>query len=161
MLPDAQYWIDKLAMQPHPEGGYYKETYKSSGTIRELDRHYATAIYFLLLEDKFSAFHRIKSDEVWHFYTGSPLDVFMINEQSEMERLRLGPDAEAGQHFQAVVPAGRWFASRMAQPDSYALVGCTVAPGFDFQDFEMGDRYQLISQYPQHATLIKSLTYEA
>ena len=159
MLPPAQYWIDKLAMQPHPEGGFYKETYQSPGMIQRLDRRYATAIYFLLLEDKFSAFHRIKSDELWHFYTGSPLDVFMINEQGEMEQFRLGPDADAGQTFQAVVPAGRWFASRMAEPTSYALVGCTVSPGFDFQDFEMGDRFQLISQYPQHATLIKSLTY--
>ena len=159
MLPDAQYWIDTLAMQPHPEGGYYKETYKSPGKIKGSDRRYATAIYFLLLEDKFSAFHRITSDELWHFYTGSPLDVFVINAQDEMEEIHLGPDPEAGQTFQAVVPGGRWFASRMAQPDSYALVGCTVSPGFDFRDFEMGDRYALSSRYPQHATLIKSLTY--
>lgn len=158
-MPDAQYWIDHLAMQPHPEGGFYKETYKSPGAIKGLDRAYSTAIYFLLLEDKFSAFHRIKSDEVWHFYAGSPLDVFVINEQDEMEHIQLGPDRDAGQTFQAVVPAGRWFASRMADPTAYALVGCTVAPGFDFRDFEMGDRFKLMSQYPQHAALIKSLTY--
>ncbi len=159
MIPEAQYWIDKLTLKPHPEGGFYKRTYESSGQIKRLDRPYATAIYFLLLEDKFSAFHRIKSDELWHFYTGSPLDVFMINEQGAMEQFRLGPNAEAGQVFQAVVPSGRWFASRMAQLNSYALVGCTVAPGFDFRDFEMADRYQLTTQFPQHATLIKSLTH--
>ena len=159
MIADAQYWIDKLAMQPHPEGGYYKETYQSPDKFDTTDRHYATAIYFLLLEDKFSAFHRIKSDEMWHFYTGSPLDVFMIDEQDRMQQIKLGSDPEAGQAFQAVVPGGRWFASRMAQPNGYALVGCTVSPGFDFRDFEMGKRFELTTQYPQHATLIKSLTY--
>ena len=159
MLSEAQYWIDKLALEPHPEGGFYRRTYESSGSIEKLSRPYSTAIYFLLLEDKFSAFHRIKSDELWHFYTGSPLDVFMINEQSEMEQFRLGADADAGQTFQALVPGGRWFGSRMAQSQSYALVGCTVAPGFGFLDFEMADRYQLTTQFPQHATLIKSLTH--
>ncbi|MGB3849527.1 MAG: cupin domain-containing protein [Tunicatimonas sp.] len=159
MIAKAKYWIDKLGLEPHPEGGFYKRTYESSAKIKSLDRPHSTAIYFLLLADKFSAFHRIKSDELWHFYTGSPLDVFMINEQGAMEEFRLGADADAGQVFQAVVPAGRWFASRMAQPDSYALVGCTVAPGFDFRDFEMANRYQLTTQFPQHATLIKGLTY--
>lgn len=146
-------------MQPHPEGGYYRETYKSTGTITELNRSYATAIYFLLLEDKFSAFHRIKSDEMWHFYAGDSLDVFVLNEQGDINQIRLGPDAEAGQTFQAVVPAGRWFASRLAEPASYALVGCTVSPGFDFRDFEMADRARLTAQYPQHTALIESLTY--
>ncbi len=161
MISEAQYWINKLALEPHPEGGFYRRTYESSGKVDTLNRPYSTAIYFLLLEDKFSAFHRIKSDELWHFYTGSPLDVFMINEQGRMEQFRLGADADAEQIFQALVPSGRWFASRMAQPDSYALVGCTVAPGFDFRDFEMANRYQLTTQFPQHAALIKSLTYPA
>ena len=162
-MQTAQYWIDHLQMQPHPEGGYYKETYQSPDKIKSLDRRYATAIYFLLLEDKFSAFHRIKSDELWHFYTGSPLDVFMINERGGMEQFRLGANPEVGEVFQAAVPGGRWFASRMAEPkaNTYALVGCTVSPGFDFRDFEMGNRFQLTSQYPQHAALIKSLTYPA
>ena len=161
MISEAQYWIDKLTLEPHPEGGFYKRTYESMGKIDGLNRAYSTAIYFLLLEDRFSAFHRIKSDELWHFYAGSPLDVFMINERGRMEQFRLGANPEAGQVFQALVPGGRWFGSRMAQPDSYALVGCTVAPGFDFRDFEMADRYRLITQFPQHATLIKSLTHPA
>lgn len=159
MFADAQYWINKLNMQPHPEGGFYKETYQSDKMISGLERRYSTAIYFLLQGRQFSAFHRIRSDELWHFYTGSPLEVLMLHDSGELQTLRLGPHSEQGEQFQAVVPAGKWFASRLTQPDSFALVGCTVSPGFDFRDFEMANRQTLVQQFPQHEALITSLTY--
>lgn len=159
MLPPAQYWVDTLQMQPHPEGGFYKETYRSDGVIQDLQRNYATAIYFLLLEDQFSAFHRIRSDEMWHFYAGDPLNIYVIDQQGHLQVHRLGNAFEQGAQFQFVVPGGCWFASRMAAPHTYALVGCTVAPGFDFRDFEMADRQKLIDIYPQHAEIIRELTY--
>ncbi|WPP53402.1 cupin domain-containing protein [Catalinimonas niigatensis] len=158
MIEKAQYWIDHLHMQPHPEGGFYAETYRSEGKIKNLDRHYSTAIYFLLLEDKFSAFHRIRSDEMWHFYAGSAIEVLMLDE-GKLKSHRLGNKPEQGETFQLVVPAGLWFASRMLDPSSYGLVGCTVAPGFDFQDFEMARRSELVHHYPQHAEIINHLTY--
>ena len=164
MLSEARYWIEKLELQPHPEGGFYKETYRSAGTTvvgeEGKQRNHSTAIYFLLLEDKFSAFHRIQSDELWHFYAGSPIHIYVIDSQGHLQTIRLGSHPEKGEHFQAVVPANCWFASRMAQPHTYALVGCTVAPGFDFQDFEMAERSTLLGQYPQHAQIITALTYD-
>lgn len=158
-MEKAQYWIDQLHMQPHPEGGFYAETYRSEGKIKELDRHYSTAIYFLLLEDKFSAFHRIRSDEMWHFYAGSAIEVLVLDKESKLKIHRLGNKPEQGETFQLLVPAELWFASRMLDPSSYGLVGCTVAPGFDFQDFEMARRSELVHQYPQHTEIINCLTY--
>ena len=145
-------------MQPHPEGGYYKETYRSAGNISELDRSYSTAIYYLLLEDAFSAFHRIQSDELWHFYTGATLEVAVLYPDGSLKIHRLGSAWEKGDRFQLVVPANHWFASRMADPTTFALVGCTVSPGFDFSDFEMAQRESLLSQYPQHQDIIRQLT---
>ncbi|WKN33403.1 cupin domain-containing protein [Porifericola rhodea] len=159
MEKNAQYWIDHLDMQPHPEGGYYTETYRSAAKVENLDRPYSTAIYFLLLEDKFSAFHRIRSDEMWHFYAGNPIEVLVLEENGALNVSWLGNNPERGEQFQLVVPAGLWFASRMARPTSYGLVGCTVAPGFDFRDFEMAKRSDLIKQYPQHSQIIEELTY--
>lgn len=159
MLKDAQYWIDHLHMQPHPEGGFFTETYRSAGKIDTLDRHYSTAIYFLLLEDKFSAFHRICSDEMWHFYAGSAIEILVLEKEGKLNIHRLGSHPEQGEAFQLVVPEGLWFASRMVDTSTYGLVGCTVAPGFDFQDFEMARRSELIHQYPQHREVIARLTY--
>ena len=161
MFANAQYWIRKLNMQPHPEGGFYKQTYQSEDMIAALNRRYATAIYFLLHDEQFSAFHRIRSDELWHFYTGSPLEVLVLHDSGELQTLQLGPQPENDEQFQAVVPAGKWFASRLVQSQSYALVGCTVSPGFDFRDFEMADRQRLIQQFPQHKGLITNLTHFA
>jgi uncharacterized protein len=164
---NAQYWIDRLHLQPHPEGGYYRETYRSALTLPHDslsghggDRPASTAIYFLLAGDEFSAFHRIRSDELWHFYSGSGLAVHVITAAGEYQQLLLGSNAESGEQFQAVVPAGCWFGSSLRSPDSYALVGCTVAPGFDFADFEMAKRDELIAQYPQHRGIIERLTHE-
>lgn len=157
--------VRQLELLPHPEGGYYKETYRSQELITGSkdglfpdQRSYGTAIYFLLGGNDFSAFHRIKSDEIWHFYEGGPLHIYVINESGELSVIKLGRDISAGAVYQAVVPAGCWFASAPAHKEQYALVGCTVAPGFDFRDFEMAERQELCSLFPQHITLITQLT---
>jgi uncharacterized protein len=162
---DASYWIKHLKLQPHPEGGYYRQTYKSDLVIDGMaglggPRAASTAIYFLLEGQNFSAFHRLPSDEMWHFYAGSPLTVHVIDPAGEYSSLWLGSDPEAGQSFQAVVSSGCWFASHVADWKNWALVGCTVAPGFDFADFELARREELSAKYPQHREVIHMLTRE-
>lgn len=165
---DARYWIEKLRMEPHPEGGYFRQTYRAGLMIgaEALSQGFSgaraasTAIYFLLEGGNFSAFHRLRSDELWHFYAGSPLCVEVIQLRGEHSSILLGSDPEEGQVFQAVVPAGCWFASHVADWKGWALVGCTVAPGFDFADFEMGKRAELLREYPQHREMIARLTRE-
>lgn len=160
----AQYWINHLGLSPHPEGGYYRATYKSDLTIARSalpssyqgDRSASTAIYFLLDGRDFSAFHRIASDEVWHFYCGSSLVVYVIDPDGDYSELHLG--GRSDEVFQAVVKAGCWFASRVKDAAGFALVGCTVAPGFDFADFELAVRSELVATYPQHRKLIEELT---
>ena len=162
---EAQDWIDRLNLQPHPEGGFFRETYRATLTLPQSAlpghtgaRAASTAIYFLLTGDQFSAFHRIRSDELWHFYAGSSLIVHVIQPGGDYLQLLLGSNTDQGEQFQAVVPAGCWFGSSLRQPDTYALVGCTVAPGFDFADFEMAKREALAAQYPQHRSIIARLT---
>ena len=163
----AAYWVEKYHLQPHPEGGYFAETYRAAEQIPHAAlperfagrRAFSTAIYFLLEGHQFSALHRIQADELWHFYAGDPLKVFVIHAASgKSEVIRLGPDPEAGEVFQAVVPAGAWFGSRPVTGATYSLVGCTVAPGFDFADFELAERESLLAEFPQHAEIIKRLT---
>jgi predicted cupin superfamily sugar epimerase len=168
ILIDARYWIDRLQLIPHPEGGYYRQTYRAELTLEEAalppefggSRSLATAIYFLLKGTDFSAFHRLRSDEMWHFYAGGPLVVHVIGEDGQHSEILLGSDAESGQVFQAVVEAGCWFGSRVRDPGAFALVGCTVSPGFDFADFELAKRDELVRLYPQHRQLIEGLTRE-
>lgn len=157
--------IQQYQLQPHPEGGWYKETYRSAGTIAANalpqgfsgQRAFSTAICFLLEQGNFSAFHRIKSDECWHFYTGDPLEVFVLLPQGELEVITLGNDSKNGQLFQYVVPANCWFASRPARESRFSFVGCTVAPGFDFADFELASASLLAAEYPVYKALIMSL----
>jgi uncharacterized protein len=160
----ARQLIDKLELIPHPEGGYYRETYRSAGAIPQNalkgfdgDRSFSTAIYFMLTSENFSALHRIKQDEVWHFYTGSPLHVHAIDPKGNYTRNLLGITIANGEVPQLVVKAGDWFGASVANKDSFSLVGCTVAPGFDFRDFEMGKREQLNALFPQHTELIRTL----
>ncbi len=163
---NAGYWIEKLQLEPHPEGGYFRQTYRSEVVIARESlpagfsgaRAISTAIYFLLEGKNFSAFHRLRSDEVWHFYVGAPLLVHVIDPTGKHSTIFLGRNPEVGQTLQAVVPAGCWFASHVWDWKSFAVVGCTVAPGFDFEDFEMGKREELGALYPQHRELIKRLT---
>lgn len=162
----AQQLIDKYSLQRHPEGGWFAETYRSEEAIPASglparfggSRLFSTAIYFLLQQNDFSAFHKIKSDECWHFYAGDPLDIFEITEEAEMKITQFGTDPDKGQLFQYVVPANRWFASRPAAGSNFSFVGCTVAPGFDYADFEIADRDELIKSYPQHTAIITALS---
>ncbi len=229
---DAKYWIEKLRLERHPEGGYFRQTYKSAlrivpepprsqppeenaGRVGQTQtrveqpsrvgeskiptlaaktaarvghparrvgqsglsgfsgpRAASTAIYFLLGGEDFSAFHRLRSDEMWHFYAGSALVVHVIDAAGEYSSVLLGNDPERGEVFQAVVKAGCWFASEVARDShvsqkrrdmghpTYALVGCTVAPGFEFEDFELAKREELVRQFPKHRKLIEKLTRE-
>ena len=162
---DAREYIEQLSLKPHPEGGFYRETYRSEGTIPEGalpshfqgKRHYSTAIYFLLQEGDYSAFHRIKSDECWHFYDGGPLWIHVIEKDGNYFRAMLGNKIKEKQLLQFVVPADTWFASEPAEGTVFSLVGCTVSPGFDFHDFEMADGAQLSLQYPENVQIIKRL----
>jgi predicted cupin superfamily sugar epimerase len=166
MLFSVQALVQKFNLARHPEGGYYRETYRSAETIGQsalparftADRAFATAIYFLVEQGNFSAFHRIKSDECWHFYAGQSLYVHVLQPAGEYELIRLGADIGAGEVFQAVVPAGAWFASETAPGGNFSFVGCTVAPGFDFADFELAEGSTLASQFPVQAELIGRLT---
>src|SRR6187399_2077022 len=157
--------IKQFEMQPHFEGGWYKQTYKSNEQVAAAalpgrfggDRSFSTAIYFLLEKGNFSAFHRIKSDECWHFYAGDPLLIYIIEQNGEIKIISLGNDLEKGQSFQYVVPANCWFASRPASESEYSFVGCTVSPGFEFDDFELADATVLSTIYPQHKHIIIEL----
>lgn len=158
--------ISRLALLRHPEGGWYRETYRSGETVPEAelpdrfsgDRSFCTAIYFLLEKGDLSAFHRIKSDELWHFHAGTTLIVHMLSLDGRYHSLQLGADLDAGASFQAVVPAGCWFGAEVTGDGGYALVSCTVSPGFDFADFEMADRDELMLQFPSHSRVIRRLT---
>lgn len=159
-------WIRSLELQPHPEGGWYREVYRSAESIphpalpRRFTgaRQFATSIYYLLGPGDFSALHRIRQDEIWHFYDGSRLVVQVIHPNGSTEELLLGRDLARGERPMAVVPAGSWFGARVADGDGYALMGCTVAPGFDFEDFELPTRAELIELFPQHGELITTFT---
>lgn len=150
----VQQLIRELELQPHVEGGYYSEYYRSSQRISVPggSRTCSTAIYFLLSGETISKFHRLNSDEIWHFYEGAALNLYTLG-PAGLTLTRLGKDA-----YQAVVPAGTWLAAEMSSPDSYALVGCTVAPGFEFEDFELADKDQLTADYPSQRELIQRLT---
>jgi hypothetical protein len=124
-------------------------------------RSFSTAIFFLLAGEDFSAFHRIKQDEIWHFYDGATLVVHVIDPQGAYTALKLGRDADRGEALQAIVPAGCVFGAALADTRAYALAGCTVAPGFDFADFELGERVRLLRAYPQHRRLIEELTRDS
>jgi predicted cupin superfamily sugar epimerase len=159
-------WIDALQLRKHPEGGWFRETYRSKELLSKAalparfngDRAFSTAIYFLLDGDDFSALHRIKQDEVWHFYDGSSLTIHVIESAGRHLAIKLGRDLQAAEVPQAVVEAGSFFGTVVNDTRSYALAGCTVAPGFDFADFEMPTREGLCQLYPQHRAIIERLT---
>ncbi len=162
----VEFLVKKLDLISHPEGGYFKEMYRSEELIPKSGlphrfaaaRTFATAIYFLIDANNFSALHKIKSDETWHFYAGDALEVIEIDEEGQLMKTAVGNKLEAGEVFQYTVKAGHWFGSRVKQGGVFSLVGCTVAPGFDFQDFEMANRKSLCEQYPQYAEIIEQLT---
>jgi predicted cupin superfamily sugar epimerase len=155
--------VTSLGLLPHPEGGFYKETWRSPVNV-DVDgrtRSASTAILYLLGADDFSALHRIRSDEVWHFYAGADLQIVSFDEHGALLQQRLGQDRATGAVPQLVVPAGRWFGARLWQRDdahAYAFVGCTVAPGFEFADLELGPRAALLRQFPAHEDTIVAMT---
>ncbi|MFC4632423.1 cupin domain-containing protein [Dokdonia ponticola] len=159
--------IKTLHLQPHPEGGYYKETYRSQGNISKEglpsayggSRNYATGIYFLLTSDSFSAFHKINQDEMWHFYDGAPIRLHIISEAGVYSQHTIGRDIQAGEVPQLVVQGGDWFAAEVMGDDTYSFVGCTVSPGFDFKDFVLPERKELVTLFPEHAEVITRLTH--
>ncbi|MCX5714466.1 MAG: cupin domain-containing protein, partial [Candidatus Omnitrophica bacterium] len=149
----------------HPEGGYYKEVYRSNELINKNhladrftgDRCYCTSIYFLLNKNDFSAFHRIKSDETWHFYSGTSLSIYIIDEQTGLTRITLGNQLDEDNVLQYTIQRNTWFAAELNHENSFALVGCSVYPGFDFNDFELAKKENLITQMPEHRTIIEKL----
>lgn len=162
----SNYWIEKLKLEKHPEGGFFTELYRSSESINKNalparysgSRNFATSIYFLLEGGDFSAFHRLQSDEIWHFYQGTALELFVLSTDGELQHYLLGRDFDAGERLQAVITKDHWFAARVRDKAGYALVGCTVSPGFHFDDFELANQSKLIRQFPSHEKLVRELT---
>lgn len=166
---DARFIIQKLGLKPLPgEGGFFREIYRSDEKIPAsalpprygCDKHIATSIFYLLTPDCFSAIHRIKSDEIFHFYLGDPVIMLMLYPDGKAEKVVIGNKIDEGQQLQHIVPAGVWQGSYLIEDGKYALMGTTVAPGFDFSDFELGLRKDLISKYPKYAHLIERLTIQ-
>ncbi len=139
MHPDARAIVDALGLSPHPEGGYYRETFRAPLAVATArgPRAASTAIYYLLPAGATSARHRVASDEVWHHYSGDALELAVLHPDGRRETVVLGPDVAAGERPQAVVPAGAWQSARPLGA-RFALCGCTVAPGFEFADLELG-----------------------
>lgn len=172
-LHTAEYWIKSLKLKPHPEGGYYREVYRSSELVRAEHlpdrfkgaRTFSTAIYFLLKSGELSRLHRIKSDEVWHFYRGLPLTIHMFGANGSYKVVRLGENPERGERYQYMVPSGTWFGVTVSNGedstsghihDDFSLAGCTVAPGFDFKDFETGND-KIMTAYPGYQDVLRKL----
>lgn len=161
----ANFWIKKLKLSKHPEGGYFAESYKSNKIIRlsgyDGGRSTCTAIYYLLTGKQFSSFHIMKSDEIWHFYSGSTMRLYIIDSKGKLTKAFLGPNISKGEMFQLTIRSGCWFAASVNEKKSYSLVGCTVSPGFDYKDWKIGNRKRLAELYPQHTHIIEKYTKPA
>ena len=164
MHPKASKYIKQLQLKKHPEGGYFKEVYHSGEIILpehlpkryKKSRNFSTSIYFLLEGRQFSSFHLLQSDELWHFYDGSTVCLYIITKKGELLVKKLGRDKDC--ELQLTIEKQNWFAAEVEDKKSFALFGCTVSPGFDFDDFELGKREELIKKFSQHKTLITKLT---
>jgi predicted cupin superfamily sugar epimerase len=166
-MKNATQWIKDLNLIPLPEeGGWYRETYRSEEFIPKKGlperfpskRCYSTSIYYLLKSEEFSAFHRIKQDEVWHFYEGSNLTLHIIDQSGKYQAVIMGRDIDQGEYFQYTINKGDLFAATVNEKNRFSLVGCTVAPGFEFEDFEAPIRNKLLQLYPAHKQTIINLT---
>jgi uncharacterized protein len=156
-LNKADYWINMLNLEPHKEGGFYKQSFKSTEEITGKSRVLYTSIYFLLRSGEVSHFHRLQSDELWYFHAGQSLSIHMIHENGDYEEVRLGLNIEEGEVPQILVPKNTIFGSNVSDNDAYALVGCMVSPGFEFQDFELFTQKELLQWHPQHKEIIQKL----
>ena len=166
MDEQARFWIEELRLTAHPEGGYYRETYRSADRLpagipagrQGGERACSTAIYYLLPSEEVSTLHRLRSDELMHFHTGSTFSIHVLQPDGAYRRIALGAEPGDGTVLQAVIPAGSWFGATVDEPRTFALIGCTVAPGFDFEDFEQARRVTLLERYPEQRSLIERLT---
>lgn len=166
MIVTAEFLIKKYNLHKHPEGGYYSEVYRSEELIEKGhlpnrytgQRSFSTLIYFLLDGDDFSAFHRVNSDEIWHFYAGTSLTLYILKDDGILEKIVLSNNPEDNGSYFALIKKGIWFAAKINRANSFTFVGCTVAPGFDFEDFELASRMELIKQFPQNKEIITQLT---
>lgn len=162
----VNYWVKKLSLKSHPEGGYYSEIYRSGETIFKEhlperysgNRCFCTSIYYLIVGGKVSKFHKIKSDEIWHFYDGETIEIHIIDEIGNYKKIKLGRNPENNEQFQAVIKRNSWFGAIVVNDKDYSLIGCTVVPGFDFEDFELADRNKLLKKYPDKREIIEILT---
>ncbi|MGE0269339.1 MAG: cupin domain-containing protein [Candidatus Omnitrophota bacterium] len=164
---NAKQIIKQLGLRPHPvEGGYYLETYRSEEMIPvvglparyEGTRNFSTTIFYLLTPKTFSAIHRLPTDETFHFYLGDPVEMLHLFEDGSTQRYILGHDILNGHEVQLMVPRMVWQGCRLKRGGKYALMGCTVAPGFDFNDYKTARRDELTERYPHEKKLITSLT---
>jgi uncharacterized protein len=162
-MDNAEYWIQHLGLLPHPEGGFYKETYRSKISIDSKvlplgyknSRRLATSIYYLLRSGEISHFHRLRSDELWYYHTGSSIRIVIIDQEGHKQTRLLGPRAEKAEHLQVIVPAGTLFGAEVIESDSFGLFGCMVSPGFEFDDFEMFNKEDLKQAYPKQSEIIE------
>jgi len=158
--------IKKLDLTPHPEGGYYKEIFRAVEIIDAKSlppryngsRCFSTSIYFLLEKNQVSKFHRLKSTEIWYYHYGCSLTLHIIDTKGNYSKIILGSNIQNGEMLQAVIPVGSWFGAEANDKNSFTLSGCNVAPGFDFMDFELGDRNYLTNNFPRHKEVIIRLT---
>ncbi|WP_040950989.1 cupin domain-containing protein [Gorillibacterium massiliense] len=165
---NPEYWISKLGLIAHPEGGYYRRTYQHEEKISDQElsvqfdgqRLLYTSIYFLLRSQDISHFHRLKSDELWYFHAGSPLTIHVIHEDGTYEEAKLGSNLENNETLQFLVPKNSIFGSSVMEQGTFSLVGCMVSPGFDFQDFELFTQKDLLALYPEHYEVIQKIAYE-
>jgi uncharacterized protein len=158
-IEDANYWAKHLRLHPHPEGGFYKEVYRSAKQVTRNPpgglKHACSSIYYLLSGADFSGFHRIESDEIWYFHKGGPLHIHIIDVNGILTTHELS-DKTTG-NMQVVVEANQWFAAELPAAEGYAMVSCAVAPGFDFSEFKMAKKAEMAQQYPQYSALINRL----
>lgn len=165
-MDKADFYIKKLKLAPHPEGGYFREVYRSEEFVEKNclparyggSRAFSTSIYFLLKKGQKSLLHKLKSDEIWHFYDGSSVKLYTIDSKGKILQGLLGRNIDAWESMQLAIKRGYWFCAEVLDVNSFSLFGCTVAPGYDFSDFKLGDRAKLLQLYPQHEELIKKFT---
>jgi uncharacterized protein len=167
-MQDALHWIRKLGLKEHPEGGFYRELYRSNDVVdgnhlkvkRQGTRNLATSIYYLLKSGEKSLLHRLKSDETWYYHYGSPFYLYCIDSQGDLREVKIGPNIENHEQLQYTIPEGTIFGGLVHGQDTYCLAGCMVSAGFSFEDFQLLSREYMLEQYPKHRDIILTLTAE-
>jgi predicted cupin superfamily sugar epimerase len=165
-METKEFWIEKLNLKSHPEGGYYNEIYASKERITSIDlthkfqgtRSLATSIFYLLDSESVSKFHKLQSDEIWYYHHGATLHVYTIDNQDILNHYKLGSNAKEGEIFQLILPAGIIFAAEVIDKEAFSIFGCMVTPGFTFEDFELLVREDMLHVYPEYEEIIKRLT---